>query len=117
MDSGTKNQALLARLADTLAVLRSQIDAELPVQTVQVLVAIALHPASSPSEIATSTGLSPSSTTRHIQTLSTGRPGRTGLGLVSVLTEASDRRQRRLQLTRRGKTVVRRLTSTLSSTD
>lgn len=105
----------MAKFAKALAILRSEIESELPVQTVQVLIDIALHPGGMPKDVSSRTGLSASSTTRHIQTLSTGRMGRAGLGLVSVFANAADGRQRHLQLTQSGKAIIRRLVVALSS--
>lgn len=101
------NLAVVDRI---LAIVRTEIGADIRLQTLATLVAIAQEPGLTLTDIQTRTGLTKTTATRTVQLLASWqREGVKGHGLVIAKEDSSERRRKRIYLTNRGKQLALRI--------
>ena len=98
----TPKQAV-GRLMATLSAIR-EIDEELPTQTAQCLIAVALQPGLTMADLGDRVGLSQASCSRNMASLGPWhRLGKPGFGLVETIEDPVDRRRKIMFLTQKGR--------------
>lgn len=101
----------LRELYERVEVLR-EVRSEMPIQTVSVLLAIAMKPGVLQRDLPGLVGLSQASISRNIHALSSrDRQGKPGLGLVAQRIGPMGARSPELYLTKAGKELAKRLVS------
>lgn len=87
-----------------------EVDNDMPVAQMSVLMYVALHPEATQREIIRDLDMASSTVSRSVASLSeVHRLGKPGLGLLTWFDDPTDRRTKRLMLTRKGETFMTRL--------
>lgn len=105
-------QNALSTLSELIELLRIEIDPEVPIQQVQVLLQVALMGKATQHEIGERVGLSKASMSRNIAALGpVNRFRQKGHGLLHTYEDPQYRRQKIIELTPAGKTLVKKIES------
>lgn len=107
---GTDEERLAARELFRIMEQLRGLDKEMAVQTMTVLLWVSLHEGGLQRELISDLDMPPSSASRNLYALSkTHRLGTPGLNLIEWVEDIQDRRQKRIYLTKQGRTVVKNL--------
>jgi DNA-binding MarR family transcriptional regulator len=104
----------LQTLIDTASVVRREIDEEMPIQQLATLLTVAMNPGITIGEVASKLDYTHAAASRHAAVLSKiGAGTKEGRNLIAYEEHPSDRRQKILTLTAKGKRVVELLDKTI----
>lgn len=110
---GTQTSNKLASLLAAVELLR-ELEPNMEAQVMAALLHIMLKPDITMSELAEKTGASQSAASRHVATLSPVRAlNKPGFGLVESYDDPSDRRVKRVNLTKKGERLAEQLADVL----